>query len=121
MLEVELRRLGEDLGFEAPQLLAWLESELVRQPRPRLAIDGERLRLAPAAVKREHQQPAGRLAVRMLDREVTQRAEDLGLAAQLQFRLGEALDGGGAAVLESGQRRLRERRVCQLRERRAAP
>ena len=121
LLEVELRRLGEDLGFELPQLLARLEPQLVRQPGSRLAIDGERLRLAPAAVKRQHQQSPRRLAVGMLDGEVAQRAEDLGLAPQLQLRLGVGLDGDGAPLLEGGERRLRERGVAQLRERWAAP
>ena len=59
---VERRVLGKDRVLQAPQLAARLDADLLDQHGARLAVGLEGLRLAPAAVQREH--PPGVQAAR---------------------------------------------------------
>jgi hypothetical protein len=47
--------MRENCAFEALEVLAWLEAELVGQRTTGVSVGGERLGLAARAVKRDHQ------------------------------------------------------------------
>ena len=64
--DAERGLLLEDRALEASELEARLEPELLHERATRVAIRGERLRLPPRAVQREHQLGAQALPKRVL-------------------------------------------------------
>ena len=60
--------VAEDVALQLLQLRRRVEPQLVGQHLPRVPVGGERVGLAPAAVERQHQLGAQRLAQRMLRR-----------------------------------------------------
>ena len=112
--------LLEDRPLEPAQVLAGLEPELlVEQPAAGL-VDGERVRLAPAAVQGEHQLAAQPLAERMSADEPLQLRDELGLPAELEVGVDALLERGEPLLLEA--RALGAREGCvELGERWAAP
>ena len=69
--------LPQDLGLELPELRAGLDAELLDEAPARVLVDLERFGLAAGAVEGEHQQPAKRLAKRMLADERFELADDV--------------------------------------------
>ena len=67
--------MGEDAPLELLQLASRLDPEPFDELRARLSVERERLALAPAAVKGEHQLRARALAERLLVRELLERAQ----------------------------------------------
>ena len=86
--------LLEHQPLEPPQLLARLEPELVGEEGARVAVGGERVGLAPAAVEREHQLAAQALAQRVRGDELLQLGDELGVAAEREVGLDAPLEHG---------------------------
>ena len=74
---VELRVVLEDRALESLQLVAELEPELLVEVRARVAVGGERVGLAAAAVERQHQLAAETLTERRLGDEPLELGHDL--------------------------------------------
>ncbi len=84
------RRLGvleQDPLMETLQLLARLDPELVDEQSPRLLIDLERVRLAAAAVQREHQHRPHSLAQWLLARKRLELRDDCLVQTSLELGL----------------------------------
>ena len=86
----------------APQLRPGLDADLLDERAPRLAVDLERLGLAPAAIEREHQLPGEPLAVAVLGDELLQLADERGVAAR---RPGRRRRAASSAVSRSSSSR----------------
>ena len=107
--------------LEPAQALARLDPELADEGVPRVLVRLQRIRLAVAAVEREHQLAAKPLAVRVLADQRLQRRDHVGVAAEGELRLDELLARGDPLLLEPGDRRLGERLVGEVGQRCAAP
>jgi hypothetical protein len=83
--QVEGGVLGEHRGLEPAQLWAGLEPQLVDQRSPRRAVRGERVRLSPRSVEREHVLTHEPLAVGMLAGEQLELRHERGVAAERQL------------------------------------
>ena len=77
-----------------------LDADLLDERPPRVAVDLERLGLAPAAVEREHQLPGQPLAVAVMGDEVLQLAHELGVAPGGQVGVHAQLERGQPLLLE---------------------
>jgi hypothetical protein len=118
---IERRILAEDRLLEAPQLGAGLDAELVDQRAARVAVDVERLRLAAAAIERQHQLATRAFAERVLGHERLELPDELGMTARLQVGVHAVLERGEPQALEAGDLRSREVLVREVCERRPAP
>ena len=118
---VQRRVLGENRLLEAAQLLAGLDPELLDEDATRLAVGGERVRLAPGAVERQDLLAAQPLAERVLGDERLQLARERRVAAGGEVGLDPLLQHRDAQLLEPLRLRLRPALVAEVRERRAAP
>ena len=113
--------LPQDRLLELLQGLARLDAELVGERSPRVLVGGERVSLTARAVEREHQLAAQALPEGVLRDEAFELRHELGVASQRQVCLDPSLDGDETKLLEANDRRLRERLVREVVERRPAP
>src|SRR5206468_1183196 len=95
--------------------------ELLDQEPPPGSVARERLRLAAAAVQREHQLAERALAQRLLLDECLQLADEPRVLAQLELGFNPLLERAEAELVEAPAGRERERQLAELRERRATP
>src|SRR5205823_5735290 len=100
---------------------ARVDPELVYERAPGGVIRLERLRLAAAAVEREHQLRTETLAQRMSRDGRFEVADELPVTSVLELRVGPFLERGEPKLLEPLDLRLRERFEREVGERRAAP
>ena len=76
------RVVREDRLLEPPELRPRLEPQLVREHAPRLLEGLERIRLAAAAVERQHQLPPQPLPERVVDERRAERRRELAVLAE---------------------------------------
>ena len=81
----------------------------------------QRVRLSSRPIKGQHELLAQPLPQRMLDQQLLELPDELGVATQREVRLDPLLEGGDAELFEALDRRPRERLVRQVGERGAAP
>ena len=115
------RVLRQDRAFEVAQRRARLDAQLVGQRAPRVLICRQRLRLPAGPVQRPHQLAAQPLAQRVGANERLELADQLGGAPTREVGLEAILDRKHAQLLEPRNLTLRERRVGEIRKRRATP
>ena len=115
------RVLCEDRLLEPPELGPRLEPELVREHPPRLLEDLERIRLAPAAVERQHQLPPQPLAERVVGERRTKGRHELAMLAERERDLELLLERIDVERLEAARLRVEPRRPGQPLQRRPAP
>ncbi len=84
----------QDLLLDAAELGAGIDAQLVVQHLAGVVEGLQRLGLAPAAVQRDHQQPAHALAQRVLRDERGQLGHGLLVAAQVEQAFGALFRGG---------------------------
>ena len=120
-LDVERGVLAEDRLVQTAQLRARLDADLVHERASRFPVGVERLRLAPAAVQREHALGMQALAQRVLGDDRVDLPGDLQMVPRGQVRVERELDGLDAQLLEAPDLRRGERRVGHVGQRRAAP
>ena len=84
-----------------------------------LWYDGERVSLAAGAIEREHQVAPQALPKRVLRDETFELRDELDVASQREICLDPSLDGDEAKLLEADDRRLGERLVGEVVQRRA--
>src|SRR6187551_3294721 len=111
----------EDRSLEALELIVRLEPELLGQQPPARAVDLERVRLAAAAVEREHQLAPQTLAQGMLGDAGLELGDDRAVASELEHRLESPLEGLETKLLETPDLALGEVRERELDEGRPAP
>ena len=119
--EIQRRVLPEDRALEVPQDRPGLDPQLVDERRPRRAVDRQRFRLAARAVQREHQLTSQPFAQRTRRNERCELADQLRMPAECEVGLDATLDGRQAKLPEPRDRRLRERFVLHIAERRPSP
>ena len=111
----------EDRALEPVELLARLDAELVDQQPPPVAVDLQRLRLPPRAVEGEHELSAQALAQRVFTDERLELGDDVLVSCQREIGFDALLETHEPALLQAGDRRLRERLVGDVRKRRPSP
>ena len=87
---------GQYLLVNAGQLGAGIDAEFLGEHPPSVLEHPQRLGVPPAAVQRDHQQPAHALAQRMVGHQRGQVGHDLLVAAQREQDFGPFLGGAGA-------------------------
>jgi hypothetical protein len=120
-LDEQRRVLAQDRRLQLPQCRAGLHAELVDQRAPRAAVGVERVRLAAAAVEREHQRAPQPLPERLGGDQLLQLGEQLAVPAEREVGLEPVLDRGRPQLGEPARGRLGERLVGEVGERSAAP
>ena len=115
------RVLREDRLLEPPELRPRLEPELVREHAPRLLEDLERVRLAPAAVERQHQLPPQPLAERVVGERRAKGGHELAMLAERERDLELLLERIDVERLEAARLRVEPRRPRQPLQRRPTP
>jgi len=113
--------VSQDCALELLQRRARFETEAIDERCPRLSVRIERLGLAPRSIQGEHELPAEPLAQRVIPDQRFELGNDFGMAAERQVGVDAELEGRQTNLLESRDRRLRERLVGQIRQRRTAP
>ena len=115
----ERRVLAQDRALQLAQPRARLEPELLHEPGARVAIDRQRLLLAPRAVEREHQLAAQLLAQRMLARERVELGDQQRHARRAPAPRRSALRPRTAAAPRAARARAARRRRARRRPVRA--
>ena len=100
---------GQHLLVDAGQVAARIDAQLVGEHPPALGEHPQRLGVPPAAVQRDHQQPAHPLAQRMVRHHGGQVGHDLLVPAERQQHVGALFGGRGAQLAEPDPLGLRER------------
>ena len=95
--------------MQRSQLLTGLDAELLDEDAAGVGERGQRLRLPPAPVQRQHQLPAEPLPERMRPDQLRQLADRLGRPAELEQDLNVLLGGGQPLLAEPGPDDLRPR------------
>src|SRR6266511_1099771 len=113
--------MAEDRLLELPQLGSRLETQLVEEDFPRLAIGLERLGLATGSVEREHEEAAESLARRMLRDQGLELADRLFVPADPDLGLDPILGRSEPQLLEARDLGLRKLLVPDVDERRPPP
>ncbi len=113
--------LAEDRLLQLPQLGAGLQAELVEERLARGAVRLQRVRLAPRAVEREHQQSAEPFPERVLDDQRLELTEHLVVAAEPELGLDPVLGRREPQLVEPRDLALDERVVAEIRERLPTP
>src|SRR5439155_15814071 len=90
----ELGIVAEDPRVETAKLRARLDAEPLDEILARAAVDVERLLLPAGPVEREHQLRVEAFALRMLGRAALELRNEPGMAAVLQFCVGEIIERG---------------------------
>src|SRR5207302_5624170 len=107
--------------LQAAKFLTRLEAELLRQHFPRCLKRRQGIRLAAGAVQGAHQLGAEVLAKWMLLDELLELADELAVAADLQFGVDAVLQRRQPSLLEPTDFVARERLESEVVERRPAP
>src|SRR5262249_10184928 len=115
--QAKRRILAEDRPLELLQLLAGLDPELVDEHGPPALVDRQRIRLAPAAVEREHELGTYVLAVGMCRDERLEGRDDIGVPAELELGIVKLRPDDELELLETGDLRLREQLEPEIGER----
>ena len=118
---VERRVLGKDRLLQPPQLAARLDADLLDQHCARLAVGLEGLRLAPAAVQREHAPGVQLLAQRVLVDQRVELADHLAVPAGARSASIASSARAQPQLLESPDLGARERLVGHVGQCLAAP
>ena len=113
--------MAEDVALERLQLGRRVEAQLVGQHPPGVPVRGERVGLAPAAVERQHQLRAQRLAQRMLPDQRLQLGHQLGMTAEGEVGLDALTQARQAQLLEALSLAGGEWLVAHVLQRRAPP
>jgi hypothetical protein len=121
LTSIEGRVLVEDSSLELPECGAGLDAELRDEEHSRPPVDAERVGLAARSIEGEHQLSAQALSQRVRDDELRELGDDLRRPAEPQVCVDPQLDCRQAQLLETCDRRLRERLEPEIRERRPAP
>ena len=111
----------EDRLLEPPKLGPWLEPQLVGEHAARLLERVERIRLAAAAVERQHQLPPQPLPERVVRERRTKRRRELPMLAEREPDLEVLLERVDAQRLEPARLGAEPRRAGQTLQRRSAP
>ena len=119
--EVEFGTLLQDRPLEFLQRRARLEAELFDEGAPRVLVCIERIGLAARAVEREDQLPAEAFAERAPRRPVSPARHSLRVTAEREVGVDAPLEGSEPQLLDPPDRRLRERLVGEVGERRPSP
>ena len=119
--EVERRILGQHRLVQPPQLGARLDADLLDERRARVAVGGERLRLAAVAVQREHPLGVQVLAQRMLGDQRVELADHLGVPAGREVGVDGRLRRAQPQLVEAADLGGGERLVGDVLERVAVP
>ena len=119
--EVEPRILHENVPLEALERPAGVDPELVDERPTRLLIDLERLRLAPAAVEREHQLRGEPLMESVRRAELLELTDELAVAPAGEVGFDPLLERRKPQLLEPRCRHQGERLEQEVGERRATP
>jgi len=93
---VERRILPQDRRLERTQRGPRLDPELLHEPPPSRAVDGQCLSLAPGAIEGEHQLAVQPLAERICGDELLEPWDDLGMPPELELGRDELLLRRGA-------------------------
>ena len=113
--------MGEDRLLQLPERRRGLEAELLVENLPRRAIRLEGLRLAAAAVQRQHQLATQTLAQRMLCHERLELADQLGVPSAGEVGVDAVLEQCQSQLLEPADLPLRERLEGESASGRPAP
>ena len=113
--------MREDRLLQPPQLGPRLEPQLVGEHAPRLLERLERVRLAAAAVERQHQLPPQPLAEGVVGERRAERRRELAMLAERERDLELLLERVDAQRLEPARLGAEPRRAGQPLQRRAAP
>ena len=113
--------LPQDRALELLERGAGLDSECVDERVARVLVGLERLRLAAAAVQREHELAAQPLTERIGGDQGLELADELALAAELEVGVDSVFEHGGTELLEVADLLEREGVVLEVGERRATP
>ena len=84
--------LPEDRLGEGPQLRRRVDAQLVGQPAAQPVVQRERVRLPPAPIERDHEQPVQPLAQRVQGRQPLEVGDRLAVPAQLEQELESIFD-----------------------------
>ena len=106
--------------MQALQLRPRLDADLLDQRVARVAVGLERVRLAAAAVERQHPLGVQALAQRVVGQQRLDLGDDLLVAAGGQVGVDRELRGGQAQLLDPADLRERERLVGDVGQRLAA-
>ena len=121
LLELQRGVLAQDRLVQAAQVRAGLDPHLRNEPGARRAVGVECLRLAPAAVEREHVLAGERLAPRMRGDDRLQLDDEIGVPARGKVGLEAHLERDEAALLQARGLAGHERLVREVGEGRTAP
>ena len=113
--------MREDRLLEPPELGPRLEPQLVGEHAPRLLEGLERIRLAAAAVERQHQLPPQPLPERVVRQRRTERRRELPMLAEREPDLEVLLERVDVQRLEPARLGAEPRRAGQTLQRRSAP
>ena len=116
-----IRILLEDRPLESLELLARLQSKLLRELAAGLAVGDERLGLPSGSVERKHQLAAQPLPQGLLGYEGLELADQLAVAATSQIGLDPLLERDPAQLIETGDFGLSEGLVGEVGKRRTPP
>ena len=107
--------------LQRPQLGVRLDADLLDQRRPRPAVRLKRLRLATAAVQREHELAVKTLAQWLLRHRRLQLGDQIRMPAESELRVDPRLERRPPSLLQPGDLRLGERLEGQVGQRGASP
>ena len=111
----------EDRSLQLLERRARIDPQLVAEHPASVLIRAERICLATRAVQRDHELAAESLAKRMVDDERAEFADENVLASQSEIGLDPILDRNHVELFEACDRRLGERLVREVRQRRPTP
>ena len=117
----ERRVLVEDVALELLERRARLDPEFLRERAPGVGVGVERIRLAAAAVERDHLLPAQAFAQGLAADHGLELGGDLAVAPEREVRLDAILERRQPELLERSRRALCERLAREIGQRRAAP
>ena len=113
--------VAQNRALERSQLLARLETELLREERSGSPVGGECIRLPLRAVEGHHQLAPQALAERFLSDEAFELRDERGVPAQRELSLDALLDANKAELVEASGLEGEDAAVPDVGERRAAP
>ena len=113
--------MAQDVLVQLAQRLAWLDAELLHEPRAGGVEGLQRFGLSPGSIQRQHLQLHQALLEGMCDDQRLQLAQQLAVAAQLQVKLDPLNHRGQALFLEPRPLAIKQLVCAHSRERRSAP
>jgi hypothetical protein len=111
----------EDGPLQPPQVLARLEAEIRSQGSTSVPVSRERVSLAAAAVKREHELTPQALALGVFQNERPKLAYESLVPAEGEVGFDPVFDRHESQLFQAFDRGLGERLICEVREGRPAP